>query len=205
MLRIALIGGPSLVMEGLKGLVAKQQDMQLVGSGPGAVQDLSSIVTASPSLLVIDANWPLGLTLTAKCAAAGLRVLMLLNGTRDDEIAAKAMAAGATGVVPADVSEEEVVGAIHDTAMGRRHLSPSVLKLRSASDRLGVLSNREREIFVLLVKGLSNVQIAQALYISTRTVETHRGKIYRKLGVHSIADLVHAAYRDGILGPPHAS
>jgi DNA-binding NarL/FixJ family response regulator len=111
-----------------------------------------------------------------------------------------ALGAGATGVVPYDAAEDELVTAVQDTAVGRRHLSPALLRPRhSTSPRFALLSSREREVFTLIAKGLNNRQIGQVLFISPKTVDTHRGKIYEKLGAHSAADIVHAAYRDGII------
>src|SRR5262249_33151683 len=136
--------------------------------------------------------------LTENLCKNGLRVLALVSVAADRELS-DAVAAGAIAVLPCDASEHELATAIQDAAAGRKYVSPSLLRPRTVGPMFSLLSNREREVFAMLVKGMSNRQIGKALTISAKTVETHRGRIYHKLGAHSVADLVHAAYREGVL------
>ena len=129
----------------------------------------------------------------------------------DEEHVAQAFEVGVLGYASKDVSSTELFGAIRSVAHGQAYLAPGIsrvvldecMRIRRAGHGpdtpLHALTQREREIFDLAVRGLSNHDIASQLCISKRTVETHRGRIMRKLHVHSATDLVRLAARHGLL------
>jgi DNA-binding NarL/FixJ family response regulator len=124
----------------------------------------------------------------------------------------QALDAGALGYASKDQSMQELTEAIHTVAQGARYLAPRIsravlVKYMGGGHRetprgatpLGTLTVREKEIFELAVRGLSNDAIAGRLGISRRTVETHRGRILTKLHMHSAAELARFAARHGLL------
>jgi DNA-binding NarL/FixJ family response regulator len=127
------------------------------------------------------------------------RVLMI-SGHAVSDYVARAFAAGALGFVLKSQPKREIVDAIRRVAAGERYLSPQI-PLPSGDAAVGgfeQLTRREHEIFDLTVRGRNNRTIAALLYISVKTVETHRTRIYRKLGAHSVGELVRIAARNGM-------
>jgi DNA-binding NarL/FixJ family response regulator len=113
--------------------------------------------------------------------------------------------AGAAGYVLKANAGEELVGAIHSAVRGRTYLTPEVADMigdsrpaRRADAADAVLSPREREVLQLLAEGKSSKEIAAQLFISSRTAETHRRNIVRKLNLHSVAELTKYAIREGL-------
>jgi DNA-binding NarL/FixJ family response regulator len=133
--------------------------------------------------------------------------VLLLSSRSDDELVHQALAAGARGFALLQQPADEIFGAIRSVAQGHLYLAPKLqhvvvqdhLRLRRGEQGspgpCDGLSQREREVFELLVRGHSNQKISRLLCISPKTVETHRAHVLRKLGVHSIVDLVRFAAR----------
>ena len=126
--------------------------------------------------------------------------VLVLTALKEPEFATDALAAGADGYAIKTQSMEELVFAICQVAAGNRYVAPSVetaILERGEAGRqpraLATLSTREREIFDLVVSGYTNERMSRELFISIKTVETHRSRINRKLGVHSTAQLVRYA------------
>ena len=138
------------------------------------------------------------------------RILMLTMHARED-LVVRALRAGATGFALKDQPAPELVDAVLTVGRGERYVAPKLrtarLETLSADERGGdgpltLLSQREREVFDLLVRGLSNKELAGCLFISVKTAETHRTRIFRKLGIHGIADLIRLAVREGAILEP---
>ncbi len=142
----------------------------------------------------------------------------MLSMHSDEAHVAHALAAGAAGYALKDQSADAVIEAIRTVARGQKYLSPRISRFglddelhqrgngsENGNGKVGAggpvdaLSPREREVFDLLVRGLSNDAVATRLCISVKTVETHRAHILKKLTLHSIADLVRFAARNGLL------
>ena len=118
----------------------------------------------------------------------------------------EAFAAGASGYVLKEAADEEVVGAIRDVAAGGRYVHPTLgarLVAADAEERArseaDPLTEREREVLRLLALGHTNQEIAKSLFLSVRTVETHRAHIMQKLRLTTRAELVHYAMEQGLL------
>ena len=136
------------------------------------------------------------------------RILML---TMMDEPApaAEAFNAGALGYATKNQASDDLANAIHTVAARRRYLSPLIsqaevdraMTVQTAADPLAALTQREREVFDLLLSGATSVEMGQKLFISARTVETHRARILHKLGARTSVDLVRLAAKLGLIGP----
>ena len=191
----------TIVKEGLVSLLTAH-DFDVVG----AVGDGEALLEAArklrPDVIVTDLSMP-GLT--------GLDVLILLKAERieskvvvltmhnDGKRATEALRAGASGFLLKESAGEELITAINQALQGRVYLTPAVTK--AVMERMGapdgpaepVLSARQREVLRLIVKGQRIKEIAAALQLSTRTVETHKYEIMNVLDVHSTAELVRYA------------
>lgn len=213
-LKLALVDDHRLFREGLRAMLRSQADLQVVGEAADATEAYAMVDATHPDVLVLDLALPgaTGVTVAREILRRnpGLRILLLSMFT-DEEHVSQALEAGVAGYAAKEQSAEEVFEAIRTVASGNSYLSPLIsrfvleeyMRLRKGGDPsrapLRALTNREREIFDLSVRGLSNDSIASQLFISKRTVETHRGRIMRKLGVHSAADLVRVAAKHGLL------
>jgi len=203
---IALVGGSPLLRKGMRAAIAQQRDRQVVGEfGDSAeVSKAGGSIIACRLAVVVSKHRSSGaFSLTTDLVRAGISVVALIVDANQRDVA-RAASAGAIAIVSGEAPAEEVLSAIRDAARGRRYVSPSLLQPRASGNMFESLSGREREVFVMLAKGMSNRQIGRTLFISAKTVETHRGNIYKKPEVHCATDLVHAAYREGVIAVPMA-
>lgn len=213
-LKLALIDDHRLFREGLRSMIAGQPDLQVVGEAADSLEAYRVIESTSPDVVVLDLALPgaTGVTVAREALRRSPQIrILLLSMLLDEEHVAQALEAGVCGYAAKVQSADEVFEAIRCVGAGKSYLSPLIsrfvldeyMRLRKggepANTPLRALTSREREIFDLSVRGLSNDSIATQLFISKRTVETHRGRIMRKLGVHSAADLVRIAARHGLL------
>jgi DNA-binding NarL/FixJ family response regulator len=157
-----------------------------------------------------------GIAATAEIAAAGMKTQILVLTTFDDEeLVYQALQAGASGFLLKDASPDQLVAAIRTVHRGQAILAPEVTRAVIAryrtADRpgdrgaetkaLGELTNREREVLVLVVEGLSNREIGRRLFVSEGTVKTHVSNILAKTGRHSRVQIVAYAYDVGFIRP----
>jgi DNA-binding NarL/FixJ family response regulator len=213
-IRIALVDDHKLFREGIRALLATDPDLEIVAEASRADQAYSAIEEANPDVVLLDYFLPgiAGPTVAREILRRDEdRRILMLSMYLDEDRVAQALEAGALGYASKDQSARELIEAIRAVAEGERYLAPPLsralledyLRIRRDGQRaatpLGALTAREKEIFELAVRGLSNEAIAQHLSISKRTVETHRGRILRKLHVHSATELVRFAARHGLL------
>lgn len=210
----------TLVREGLRLLLAQDEDLYVVGVAADASQALESMLQIQPD--VILAAYSDGYSGgTQNCAAAvksfktdrpDLPVLVVSPDIHPERIQT-VLAAGATGYLPLDSTIDELVRAVNTVVRGELTLHPaillSLLSYQASQDaedsqpNLNHLSPREQEILTYLARGLCDRDIAQALFISVRTVQSHLAHIYAKLGVHSRTEAALITVRAGWFSPPN--
>ena len=210
--RVAIIDDHRLFREGLKALLTSQPGIHVVAEadlgrmGP-AIADRDDV-----DVLLVDWNLPdlPGDVLVREIHRRRPSLpLIALTMYADPQHVAEARAAGAAGYVSKDLGFSELVAAIRTVRQGGRYFRPLQTLATSAAapperalnenGALHPLTRRERDVFALVIRGLRSTEIARELSISARTVETHRGRILRKLQAHSTADLVRYAARYGLL------
>jgi two-component system response regulator NreC len=184
-------------------LVSRCPDAQVVGEADTAREAAMLVEAQEPDVVVLDIVLPRSNGLSALREIRRVRPacrVLVLTALKEPEFATDALAAGADGYAIKTQGIEELVFAISHVAAGNRYVAPSVeaaMHERGEAGRqpqaLATLSAREREIFDLVVKGYTNERMSEELFISVKTVETHRSRINRKLGVHSTAQLVRYA------------
>ncbi len=204
-LRLVAIEDVPLRLAGLKALCEGEPDLALVataldgGEACQVVRELRADVVLVAERLASDDSF----AVTRALAQTGARVLMLA-AHRTPLTIAEAFSAGAVGYVCSAESLRDIAGAIRDVANGRRRVPPSALRDETPPPFAvsACLTVREREIFSLLIHGLDNGAIAKTLFISIKTVETHRCRIFKKFGVHSLVELVRIAHRATLSARP---
>ena len=208
--RVALCDDHANVRSGLRRILGAEHDLEVVGE-VGSNREAVVLARAErPDVFVMDLGLPdgSGITGTAEVrkASPATRVLVL---TVHDDVAylRRAFEAGADGYMVKEAADVELVQAVRQVASGRQYVHPSLGAALLAPDappaRLGgpggKLSEREGEVLRLIALGLTNAEIAERLYLSVRTVETHRAHIHRKLDIRSRAELVRFPRAAGIL------
>lgn len=212
-LRIALCDDHGVVRSGLRMILDAEPDLHVVGEAATAAEAVLLASRVTPDVFVIDVGLPdrSGIDATPDILASSpeSRVLVL---TVHDDVAylRRAFDAGATGYLLKEAADVELVQAVRQVMSGRQYVHPSMGAALLVGDapptRLagpgGELSDRESDVLRLIALGLTNAQIAEELFVSVRTVETHRSHVYQKLGVRERAELVRLAREADLLDPP---
>ena len=218
MIRVVLADDQAVVRMGLRVLVEREQDMEVVGEAADGEETLDRLRETHPDVLLLDIRMP-GMdglqtlaAINADSTLANTRVIVVTT-FEIDEYVFRALQAGASGFVLKDAAPAEIVRAIRVVAAGEALLSPSVTKRviamfgqHSASaltpvPGLETLTERERELMAWVATGRSNEEIGQALYISPATVRTHIGRAMSKLHARDRAQLVVFAIQAGLTIP----
>ena len=209
-IRIALCDDHTVVRSGLRRILEGQPDLDVVGEAGSADEAVEMARDAQPDVFVMDLSLPdrSGIAATADVLAVSptTRVLVL---TVHDDVAylRRAFDAGASGYIVKDAADVELVQAVRQVAAGKQYVHPTLGAALLAPDAASVrpagpggeLSEREVEVLGLIANGLTNTEIGERLFVSVRTVETHRAHIHEKLNVRTRAELVRAAREAGIL------
>jgi two-component system response regulator NreC len=204
---IVIADDHTVVRQGLRLLLDNEDGLQVVAEA-GTVPDAERLARAHrPSVLVLDLNMPGGSSLEAiprlRESAPGTAIVVLTMQD-DPAFARKALQAGALGFVLKEAADEELLQAIRLAAAGDTYLNPRLgARMAAAPDEPtgppDDLSARELEVLRLIALGNTNSEIAEQLFLSTRTVETHRAHIQQKLRRTSRAELVRYALEHGLL------
>jgi DNA-binding NarL/FixJ family response regulator len=186
----------------------------VVGEAIDGADAIRRFEALSPDVVVMDVRMPTmdGIEATRRISALVPLARVLILTTFDlDEYVYEAIRAGATGFLLKDRPPEELVAAVRVVAAGEALLAPSATRRlieefarRSpAVQRTGLdeLTEREREVLVLMAKGLSNAEIAKSLFVAETTVKTHVGRVLHKLGLRDRAQAVVLAYESGLVQP----
>jgi len=204
-IRIVIADDHPIVRSGLLGLLASQDDFDVVGEASNGREAVAMVQRTKPDVVLTDLRMPeldgVG-AIKEMCAAhPTVRILVLTTYDTDADIL-RAVEAGATGYLLKETPREELFGAIRATALGRSVLSPTVAsrlvgRAREPNER--ALSAREIEVLMLVARGTSNKLIARELEIGETTVKTHLLHIFSKLGVDDRTAAVTTAVEKGII------
>jgi two-component system response regulator NreC len=211
--RLLLVDDHAVVRSGLRMLLESEPDFEIIGEAGTAREALQAVLDGHPDIVLMDIGLPDLSGIEAAAEIKRLRpetAIVALTIHEDEEYFFKMLAAGASGYVPKRAAPEELLTALRTAAIGEVYLYPSLAKLlvkdylaqdsaARAVEALDGLTEREREVLTHLAEGASNLEIAETLSISPKTVARHRENIMRKLGLHSRADLVKYAIRKGII------
>ena len=210
-IRVMVVDDQSMVRAGFRLLLADEPDIEVVADASNGLEAIAQAARFHPNVILMDIRMPEldGLEATRRILAAdpAARVLILTTFDLDDYVY-EALRAGASGFVLKDDPPEQLITAIQTVAAGDALLSPTVTRRvirefartpRSAPPKeLAELSERERDVFRWIARGLSNAEIGQELYISETTVKKHVTHILSKLGLRDRVQAVVLAYQTGV-------
>jgi len=215
MIRIALVDDQELVRTGFRMVLDAQPDMTVVGEAADGLAAVEFARSHSADVMIMDARMPRmdGVEATRRIREAWDRPRVLMLTTFDlDEYAFAALKAGASGFLLKDVPPEELLFAIRAVHSGDAVVAPSTTRRlidrfapmmpadeSAAASELAELTDREREVLILVAQGLSNGELAQRLFVSEATVKTHVGRILAKLGLRDRVQAVVYAYENGLV------
>ena len=202
-LRVVIADDHSVVRQGIRGVLEEIDGLDVIGEVGDGVEALGMVTDLSPDVVVLDVNMPAmsGLEVTMALREEGSPVRVLILSMHDDpEYVLQAVRAGADGYVLKDVSPAELRDAVIAVHEGRDHFTARVTQQLSVGlrreieeeqlrARLSSLTQREREVLLLVAQGLTNREAGGKLEISPRTVETHRERLMDKLRIRTVAGL----------------
>jgi DNA-binding NarL/FixJ family response regulator len=207
MIRIVLIDDHELLRAGLCSRLEKESDVTVVGEADSADMGVVLARRLQPDVILLDLLMPRkgGYDALPELAevAPEAKVLVISSQAAPSSVR-QALSAGAAGYLPKRASDGELVTAIRSVARGSGYVDPDLgaqLVVSNGTPALEPLSDRERDVLHVLALGYTNQEIGKKLFISVRTVDTHRAHIMRKLGVETRAELVLFALANGLIGP----
>lgn len=207
-IRILIADDHEIVRRGLRRLLESRTEWSVVGEASNGNQAVEKAIELHPDLVLLDVGMPElnGLEATRRIREILPQTEVLVLSVSDSEqVIRQALASGARGYLVKSDAGGELIAAIEAALRHESFLSPSIrqpqILAASGCEDPANLTARERETAQLLSEGLSNKDIAVRLDISLKTAETHRTNIMRKIGVHSLADVVRYAIRNGLVQP----
>jgi DNA-binding NarL/FixJ family response regulator len=215
-IRVVVVDDQPLIRAGFAMVLAAADDIEVVGEADNGAQAVELLRNVAADVVIMDIRMPVmdGIQATERLMQLEdpPRVLVLTTFDNDDDAFA-ALRAGAGGFLLKNAPAAEVVGAIRVVAAGESVVAPRITRLLldrfadrlgpagGQSERLDVLTARERDVLALVARGLSNSEIAADLYVAEATVKTHLGNLMAKLHLRDRAQAVVFAYESGLVRP----
>jgi DNA-binding NarL/FixJ family response regulator len=213
MIRILLADDHAVVRSGLRALLQQQDGLQVVGEASDGREAVALAESLNPDVVVMDLTMPnlngveAARQITAKFPQMAVVILSMHS---DEAYVLRALKAGARGYLLKEAAEADLISAIRAVQQGKAFFSPAVSKVlvqdyirqlqdRDIEDSYELLTPRERELLQLFAEGKSNKDVANMLNLSVYTVETHRGNMMEKLGLHTVPELILYAVRKGVI------
>lgn len=209
---ILLADDHGILRQGLRRILESEPDMKVVSEAATGIDAVKRAQEFKPDVVILDVTMP------GQSGIESLRQIMEIPDTQirvlilsvhlEYEVISAAVAAGASGYLAKDTLDTELIAAVRTTMRGGMVLSPSASQVLASALKRGVdptaqaidrLTRREREVFMLLAEGKSPKEIAQTLFVSPKTIHTHRQSINEKLGVRTTTQLIQFAIREGFI------
>ena len=212
MIRVLIAEDHHLVREGIRALLEKAHDLEVIGEAVDGQDAVEMVQRLSPDVLVMDIAMPRlnGIQAVERLREAGTTTRIVILSMYFDEILVRqALRNGVNGFLPKGAVSDELLFAIRAASRGAVYLSPAISNAvfvdPAAPDRstgqgpTGQLTPREREMLQLIGKGHTNSQMAAAMGVSVKTVERHRTHLMSKLDAHNLVDLIRIAVKHGLI------
>lgn len=219
-IRVLLVDDQELIRVGFRMVLEAEDDIVVVGEAGDGKAAITQSATLAPDLVLMDIRMPEldGIAATEAIVRAHPETKVLVLTTFDlDEYAFGAIRAGASGFLLKDAQRHEMISAVRAVYRGDAALSPRITRMllehvtpqlgassptppSAESAALATLTDRERDVFLAIGRGLTNAEIAQTLYVGESTVKTHVGRVLAKLGARDRIHAVILAHRHGLAG-----
>jgi DNA-binding NarL/FixJ family response regulator len=205
-IRVLIVDDHDLLRAGLRSRLEQERDIEPVGEAQSADQAVVQAKRFQPDVVLLDLLMPRksGIdVIPAILKASPLSRILVVSSQAAPSSIRRALAAGAAGYTPKTSSDRQLLEAIRQVAAGNGYVDPALgaeLVVPQGSPALEPLSDRERDVLQLLALGHTNQEIGKQLFISVRTVDTHRAHIMMKLRLQSRAELVMFALANGVIG-----
>jgi NarL family two-component system response regulator LiaR len=208
LIRVMLVDDHAMVRSGLGAFLYAYDDLELVGEASSGEQAITLCQHMKPDVVLMDLVMPGidGATATSQIREKCPNIQVIaLTSYKEDDLVENALQAGAIGYLLKDISADELANAIRAAAEGKPTLAPEAAQVlieatRAPGDKIGFdLTDREREVLALMVKGSNNNQIAEKLVISISTAKFHVSSILSKLGVASRTEAVAVALQNDLV------
>jgi len=213
MIRIILADDHNLVRQGIRALLEKPGDMEVIGETQDGMEAIEMVQKLKPDILVMDIGMPRlnGIQATEKIKSLNLPTRIVILSMHSSELLVrKALAAGAKGYLLKRSVTEELLLAVRSVNLGQIYLSPHISAFvtegflsqgnqQQEGSPIERLTAREREVLQLIAEGYTNQSIAQMLSIAVSTVERHRANLMSKLDVHDVSGLTRLAIQHGVI------
>jgi DNA-binding NarL/FixJ family response regulator len=210
-IRVVVADDHTILREGLVALLNRSGDCQVVGQAADGMAALELVLKTEPDVVVLDISMPRlnGIEVVRRLSKEleCTRILVLTMHT-EEEYVLHVVRAGAAGFLLKDSATEELLGAVRALASGRGYFGSHASRVLAEQfqrpqtrieDPYRDLTDRERQVFHLIVEGLTTKEIARQLEISAKTAENHRFRVLDKLGVRNTAELIRYAVKHGLL------
>ncbi len=212
MVRIVLADDHKILREGLRSLLEDEEDFDVVAEADDGRQAIDLVEELKPDVIIMDIGMPnlngIEATRYIKSGFPETRVLAL-SMHANERFVAEMLRAGADGYLLKDCAVDELITAIRTILRGKVYLSPDIMDvvvkdfleiMREDEDSVySILTQREREVLQLIAEGKTTREIADILNVSSKTVETHRQQIMKKLDLHNVAELTRYAIESGLV------
>ena len=210
-IKILLADDHKIVRDGLRSLIERQRKMEVIGEAENGRTIVKLAKELSPDIIIMDISMPdlNGIEATRKIVTDNPDIKVIaLSMYSDNRFVVGMLKAGASGYLLKDCAFDELTQAVNTVMSDQTYLSPKIAtvvinnylhhNLTDVSSVFTTLSSREREVLQMLAEGKSTKQVAYDLYVSVKTIETHRQNIMHKLNINNLADLIKFAIREGL-------
>lgn len=208
MIRLIIADDHEMFREGLRVLLETEEDLEIVGEAADGDEAITMVDDFKPDLIVLDVQMPgtHGIEAARRIVADNpdTRILALSRHS-ERRYVSEMFKAGAIGYILKDSAVRELVDAIKTVSTGQLYCSPSLVGvvMRDYTGRLageeGKLTEREKEVLTLIAEGKNSKEIAHELNLSSKTVDSHRQRIMKKLDIHNVVDLTKYAIKEGLI------
>lgn len=214
-IRVALVDDHQIVRDGIKALLEGSPNIEVVGEAETATEMLNKIELIKPNIVIVDISLPdiSGIELTKRITEQHIEIkVIVLSMHTTQEFIFNAIKSGAKGYLPKNITREELIDSINTVYKGKEYFSKDISEIilknylkqvknpeRTPDYQEQELTTREKEILKLVAEGYSNQLIAEKLFISVRTVESHKNHIMQKLELTTTVELVKYALKNRII------
>lgn len=206
MITVYIVEDHMVVIEGINSLLLNEKEIKVVGYATTANDCIEYFQTHTADVILMDINLPdmNGIELCGKMKEMHPQTMILALSTYNQVVYInKMMESGASGYLLKNADKREIVEALHEIVKGKTYLSfeaaQSIKSSKAKMETMTVLTKREKEVLLLVTEGLTNAEIAEKLFISIDTVDTHRKNLYSKLGVRNTATLIKSAIYNNLI------